>query len=839
METIQSSISLDKAFPLLTVKDGYIISKRGDVTLGWELTMPPRYSLTQSDYDDMLSNFASAVKVLPQWTLVHRQDIYTYDSYVPEQGKGFLGDSYEKHFDSRRFLCHNAYLYLTFAGKASALKPSASSGLLSAIRTFAKAPDKASLNAFRQGSSDFLSVLTSSGRISARPLSDEDLLGEGTNPGILQSYLMLGSRDLMLSNIELSRDSLSLGGKTALAFAVSETDPLPSNLSSTLRSDALCTPVSELHLSFGAQIGSELDCEHCVNHYILTCNQTSVMQSLDRKKRRMTSMSRNAENRVGAEEIGEYITAVQTDSLTSVRSHLNVIVWDKTQNAIELKGKVSAALSTLGISGVQETCDMPILWYAGVPGAGCEIGEDNLMLMELRSALALGIYESYETGMQGGKFKLCDRSRHIPLTLDFQEGAMKDALIGNMNAFILGASGTGKSFSTNTILRNLYDSGEVLFVIDAGDSYQGLCSVINEKSGGRDGFYYSWDREKPLSFNPFLGCESWLDTDGNLNLDNTSVNFFLSFLKTCWSPKGGWTSDSTTILCQILSDFLKGALQHSDRQLILDDFYEFVVQKVAHEVIKEQYKVGALSVGLDRFDIIAFGLALQPYSAKGSYGFLLNDRNPKDLLSSRFTVFEVDQLSQADQKFYSLCILCIMNAFDVKMRSLSGTKVMVIEEAWKAIANETMAPYLAGLWKTARKFRTSAVVVTQQISDILSSEVIRDTILKNSDVRILLDQSGNQNRFDEIGDLLGLSPHERSLVLSINKSLDPSLRYKELFITLGGKRSGVYAVEVSPEEVIAYESDKIKKQPFLSLSEDLGSPVAAIRKLSTSKLDKR
>ena len=176
-----------------------------------------------------------------------------------------------------------------------------------------------------------------------------------------------------------------------------------------------------------------------------------------------------------------------------------------------------------------------------------------------------------------------------------------------------------------------------------------------------------------------------------------------------------------------------------------------------------------------------------------------------------------------------------MNAFDVKMRSLQGTKVMVIEEAWKAIANETMAPYLAGLWKTARKFRTSAVVVTQQISDILSSEVIRDTILKNSDVRILLDQSGNQNRFDEIGDLLGLSPHERSLVLSINRSLDPSLRYKELFITLGGKRSGVYAVEVSPQEAVAYESDKMKKKPFLELCEATLSPVEAIRQIVSKK----
>lgn len=833
MQTSQNYSILESIFPLLKVLDGVIISKRGDVTIGWELTLPHKYSLTSAQYDDMLSCFASAIKVLPPWTLIHRQDIYTYESYRGEYRHGFLGKSYEAHFEGRRHLVHRAFLYLTFTGRSSALKPTASCGIFG-IKGFSKMPDANTLEGFRQGSADFLSVLTSGGKISARPLTDTDLLGDEKTPGLLQYYLMLGSRDLITSNIDVGRDRVKLYGKTAIAFSISETDPLPGSISSTLRTDSLSTPVSDLSLGFGSQLGSELDCEHIVNHYILTCNQTAVMQSLDRKRRRMTSMSRNAENRVGAEEIQEFMNTVQTKGLTSVRSHLNLIVWGKDNEVTDLKGKVSAALSPLGITGLQNTCDMPVLWYSGIPGAGCELGEDNLMLMELKSALALGIYETFETGISGGKFKLCDRFRHIPLSLDFQERAMSEGLIGNLNAFILGASGTGKSFSTNCILRNLYDSGEILFVIDAGDSYQGLCSVIREESGGKDGFYYSWDRKHPLSFNPFLGCEDWLDEQGNLNLDNTSVNFFLSFLKTCWIPRNGWTSDTTTILCQMLSDFLAREIKRNE-QLILDDFYQYIVKVITPDITEGNYHVGELLVGPERFDVTAFALALQPYSEDGSYGFLLNDRHPKDLLSSRFTVFEVDQLSQADPKFYSLCILCIMNAFDVKMRSLQGTKVMVIEEAWKAIANETMAPYLAGLWKTARKFRTSAVVVTQQISDILSSEVIRDTILKNSDVRILLDQSGNQNRFDEIGDLLGLSPHERSLVLSINRSLDPSLRYKELFITLGGKRSGVYAVEVSPQEAVAYESDKMKKKPFLELCEATLSPVEAIRQIVSKK----
>ncbi len=175
-----------------------------------------------------------------------------------------------------------------------------------------------------------------------------------------------------------------------------------------------------------------------------------------------------------------------------------------------------------------------------------------------------------------------------------------------------------------------------------------------------------------------------------------------------------------------------------------------------------------------------------------------------------------------------------MNSFDAKMRGSSGFKVMVIEEAWKAISNETMAPYLAGLWKTARKFMTSAVVVTQQISDIMSSSVIRDSILQNSSVRILLDQSNNQNNFSQLAELLGLTDRQRNLILSMNRNNNPAYRYREVFIALGEKRAGVYATEVSPQEALAFESNKVKKAPLLELSRQIGT-IEAIKQLSGGK----
>lgn len=458
------------------------------------------------------------------------------------------------------------------------------------------------------------------------------------------------------------------------------------------------------------------------------------------------------------------------------------------------------------------------------------------MIMELESALCMGIYDTFEKDMKGGLFKICDRIRNIPLTIDVQKLARDRGYIDNYNAFVLGPSGTGKSFFMNYYLRNCYDAGEELFIIDVGDSYEGLCEIIREESGGKDGIYHSWDTDHPFSFNPFLGYEDWLGADGtSLKMDSNGATFFLSFVQTLWAPEGGWTSSTTPVLRQTVVDFLNMVKENFltvDKKPIFDDYYKFLKVAVSPAIENGTYIVGDEPVGMNTFNVKDFRLSLIPYAKGGEFAFLLNDPNPKDLFASRFTVFEVDMLSQVeDKKFYSLCVLCIMNAFDTKMRKSKNFKIMVIEEAWKAIANETMAPYLKGLWKTARKFQTSALVVTQDIADITSSDVIKDAILNNSAIKFLLNQTSNQNNFGQLTELLGLGPKEKNLILSMDRANNQSYRYREVFIKWNN-RSGVYATEASPQEALAYESDKVKKQPVHSLAAKCGSLREAITQMT-------
>lgn len=825
MEIKSKSVSFDKYLPILTIQDGVVVSKRGELTVGWEVSLPPLCAMTEDGYEDLLEALSSAVRALGPSYIVHRQDIYLKDSYKAQRLEGFLSGSYERHFSDREHLVHRQYLYLTLALKDAPNRSISSSGAfgISIPKGEFLAKDLATL---LSKASEFASVMSSRGGYTLSRLDDTQLAA------IVFDHSRIYSRDNIYSDIERGTDRVKCGPRTLWAYSISESRSLPTILSPSQRADSLSSSSSEIHLSTSAAIGPLLECEHMVNTYIFTLNQGDTMREMGGRKRRMTSMGQNPENRIAADELEEFADQAHKESLTCVKAHTNILVWGDEHQEQELRSRISSALSGMNILCVQNTSDTHVLWYSAYPGAAGEISGDNLMTRELKNFLCLGINETYDEGIPGGAMKMCDRFRNIPIRIDIQEAAYKAGLIDNYNAFILGGSGTGKSFFTNYFVRSCYDAGETVFIIDVGDSYEGLCSVIREESNGKDGIYHTWDKDNPITFDAFLGIGDWVDDAGRLQQDSDGVNFLLSFLQTLWTPKGGWNADSANILKQMVRDFVLSRRAIPEKP-IFNDLRQYVITEVAPQVHSASgYICDSVQVTKERFDIDGLILAMGDYAEGGAFGFLLNDRNPRDLFSSRFTVFEVDKLSGInDSKFYSLCILCIMNSFNAKMRSTPGMKVMVIEEAWKAIANETMSGYLAGLWKTARKFQTSAVVVTQQVSDIMSSQVIRDTILQNSSVRILLDQSNNRNSFSQLQELLGLTDHQRDIILSMNRLHRDGLKYREVFIALGDKKYGVYATEVSPEEAVCYESNKERKKPFLELSQRLGS-IGAIRKLT-------
>lgn len=856
---------LDEVFPLMGMKDDIIYSKRGELTIGWELTLPVAYTLSESDYDSLVNSFYSAIKLLPVWCILHKQDVYTYEEYRGggQESRGFLEECYDRHFEGRRYLVHHCYLYLTQSKKGCCIRENRSSGFFG-IKFSSDLPKRNDIFQFANKAEEFISVLKGSGKIGARRLTREEMVGNHESMGQIYSYLTLGGKGNVLSDVKVSPENVIVDDKKMSLFSISEAEYLPQEISSINRVDQLSTDKTDVFLSYGAALGVLLDCEHCVNQYIIIPQQDALKTELDNKRKKDVSMSKSGDNAVCAEEIQTFLDDSATKSLIGVYSHYNIQAWGREEDELKIRGKVSAALASMGVLAVRDIYDTPVLWYSGLPGAATEMGKDNYMIMELCSALCLGNYETFDKDVEGGMFRVCDRMRNVPLRIDTQKVAYEKGWITNYNCFLLGPSGSGKSYFSNYYLQNCYASGESVFIIDIGDSYEVQTQLINEESGGKDGFYFSWDESHPLTFNPFPGFEEWLTEEGNLNQDSFGLNYFTSLIMTMWKPAGGWTIQKSNILSDWIKEFVKEMHRRGVAQPVFNDFYDYVdcdiqervncrellvnsksecystrtcVDPATGETKEEKvllgYWLGNVRITPEDINVHDFLVALQSYSSSGKYSFLLNDRDPKDLFSNRWTVFELDKLAgHSDKLFYSICVFCIVNSFDCMMRQKGGFKILAIDEAWQAISNETMAPYLKMLWKVARKFSTSAMVITQQLTDITSSEVIKDAILKNSEVKILLDQSGDLNNFEVTMEALGLSLIDKNMIMSVNKDINPKYRYKMAWIGLGGRKSYVVATETSWQQAIAFESDKIKKRPIKELAEKMGSMLAAIKKIT-------
>lgn len=839
----------DQRFPLMGIKDDVLINKRGELTVGWELELAPAYTFREEDFTVLNEAMISAVRNLPAWCVIHRQDMYRYDRYVPRQEKTFLASSYEKHFGGRRYLVHKSRLFLTFSSRAAVHAKGSDSGLLAGFGSKTFHFDREAVEEKFNRAGEFMDTLVGTGLVSARRLERADYIGTDEAFGIIEESYLLGMQEGLRSDLKLTGENVLYGDTVIFSYHLGEARKITATeFSDSVRVDSLSGTENSVLLSFGAKSGILLANEHIVNHYVVTVPQGAMERELESERKRKVSGAQAAENQVGVEEAGDFMKSMYAGSSMLVLSSLNVVCWCHKDEYSRERSKVGSALQGMGIQVSHNLIDTPQIWYAGIPGAGSELPYDCLMRMEAASAFCMYAWETYTGGDAKGNFRVCDKIRMVPISLAMNCEAF-GKYVTDYNMMVIGSVGSGKSFFMNSYLRNCHDNGYEVFLIDKGGSYEGLTQVINEESGGKEGFYYSWDDNHTISFNPFGELGEWVDGNGTLDVQNLDVIYVTCFLQTLWSPRGGWTSEDSPILSAFLRDF---AVKYGGKEgVIFQDFIDFMVDDVMPRILRRDfspdedpdktkgYYVNRIQKTERDIDIKKFCTALEPYGEHGSYGQLLNDRSPRDMFSSVWTVCEISRLaddnSDSGRMFYALCVLSMMNAFMRKMRqNTTKFKFLVLEEAWMVVANPTMAPFIKMCWKEGRKYNVSNVVVTQDIGDLVATEgvvdsvssVIKDAIIANTSTRVLLDQKAALSSFPKLSSMLKLTPSEQALVLSVGKSLDPRFFYREAFISRG-RYGSVYAVEVSEEEALVFESNKETKAPLLRLALDRGSMCVA------------
>lgn len=543
----------------------------------------------------------------------------------------------------------------------------------------------------------------------------------------------------------------------------------------------------------------------------------------------MHSLSRySRSNQINKEWVDEYLNEAHSFGLTSVRCHCNVMAWsDDREELKRIRNEVGSQLAQMECKPRHNTVDTPTLFWAAIPGNAADFPAEESFYTFIEQAVCFFTEETnYRNSPSPFGIKLVDRLTGKPLHLDISDLPMKKGIITNRNKFVLGPSGSGKSFFMNHLVRQYYEQGTHVVLVDTGNSYQGLCEMINKKTKGDDGIYFTYTEEKPISFNPFYTDDFVYDVEKKDSIKTLLLTLWKSEDdKITKTESGELGSAVTAYIDRIKAD-------HSITPNF-NTFYEFMRDDYRHELESR-----AIKVGKDDFNIDNFLTTLRQYYSGGRYDFLLNSRENIDLLGKRFIVFEIDAIKE-NRELFPVVTIIIMEAFINKMRRLKGIrKQLIVEEAWKALSSASMSEYLKYLYKTVRKYFGEAIVVTQEVDDIISSPVVKEAIINNSDCKILLDQRKYMNKFDAIQDLLGLTDKERGQILSINMANNPSRLYKEVWIGLGGTQSAVYATEVSEEEYLTFTTEETEKMEVLALAEKLGSIEPAIKQLADKKRSK-
>ncbi|WP_313236984.1 TraG family conjugative transposon ATPase [Sphingobacterium multivorum] len=780
---------LEEILPIMEIQHDCIISKQGDVTVVFKAELPEIFTLSDQEYEAFHQAWVKSLKVLPKYCVMHKQDWFLdsrYKANFEAEDTSFLSRSSERFFNERPYLDHSCYIMLT---KKPAGRKAASS-LFSNLLRKSIVPDEMlkpqMLQDFLDSVGQFKRIMEDSGFVTMRRLRDSELGSQSRKIGLIERYCFLSGKNdgFLMGDISFDGE-LRAGSKHFQLYTLGDAGDLPPLCGSRINYDRYSTDRTKFSVGFASTLGQLLSCDHIYNQYIFIEDAQKTIQKLESKRLRLQSLSAySRENMIARDSTNDFLNEAISQQRLPVKAHFNVLVWTEDREQLkDLKNMVSSGLAQMDAVAKQETVGAPQIFWAGIPGNAADFPmNDSFDTFAEQAACFLNQETGYRTSLSPMGIRLGDRLTGKPVHVDISDEPIKIGICTNRNKFILGPSGSGKSFFTNHMVRSYYEQGTHIVLVDVGHSYKGLCDMVN-------GYYFTYSEDNPIRFNPFfIGQGDSLDTEKKESIK--------TLLLALWKKDDEEFKRSEYVaLSNAIGSYYALLEINSSLFPCFDTFYEFLrdhyVEVLKGDRVKEK-----------DFDIDNFLYVLRPYYSGGEFDYLLNATENLNLLQERFIVFELDQIKDHPILFPVVTII-IMEVFINKMRKMKGIRKMIlIEEAWKALMKEGFAEYIKYLFKTVRKFFGEAIVVTQEVEDIISSPVVKQAIINNSDCKILLDQSKYQNKFDAIQELLGLTEKEKALVLSVNKANDPTKKYKEVFISLGGMLSKVYRTEVSPEEYL-------------------------------------
>ena len=804
---------------------GVLYTKSGEYSAILRMENPvQKYSANIDSYYEFTNLFTAIGQTLGEGYAIHKQDVISRKEFKNEDGNKheFLSESYFRYFKGRVYTDSATYITITQESKKSRL-----------------------LSFDNKKWRDFLVKI----RKVQDQLKDAGIAAKFLNKQEASEYIdrffamNFKNKVVSMSNFKVDEESIDMGDKRCKVYSLVDVDC--ANLPAAIRP---FTNIEVNNTSMPVDLVSLVDnipgAEVVVyNQIVYMPNQKRELALLDKKKNRHASMP-NPSNQMAVEDIKRVQEVVARENKQLVYTHYNLVVAVSPDTDLQkCTNHLENSFGRMGIHISKRAYNQLELFVNSFPGNCYGMSDEYDRFLTLGDAASCLMYKEKIQHSEDTPLKIYYTDRQgVPVAIDITGKEGRNKLTDNSNFFCLGPSGSGKSFHMNSVVRQLWEQNTDVVMVDTGNSYEGLCEYV----GGK---YISYTEEKPITMNPFrinreeLNVEKtgflknlvlliWKGSQGTVSKteDRLIDQVITEYYDTYFNGFTGFTPPQREDLRKsLLIDDRNRPRQNADESeaqrderlertinqieqrrkelnvesLSFNTFYEFSVQRIP-DICSEN--------SISGIDISTYRYMMKDFYRGGNHDKTLNENMDSSLFDETFIVFEIDAIKD-DPLLFPIVTLIIMDVFLQKMRIKKNRKVLVIEEAWKAIASPLMAEYIKYLYKTARKFWASVGVVTQEIQDIIGSEIVKEAIINNSDVVMLLDQSKFKERFDTIKAILGLTDVDCKKIFTINRLENKEGRsfFREVFIRRGST-SNVYGVEEPHECYMTYTTERAEKE---------------------------
>ena len=803
---------------------GVLYTKTGEYSAVLKIENPvQKYSADIDSYYDFTHLFSALAQTLGEGYALHKQDIFVRKQFAnePEHNQEFLSASYFRYFNGRPYTDSLCYLTITQEAKKSRLFSYDSKKWRDFLVKIYKVRD----------------LLRDSG-------VQVKFLNKAEASEYVDRYFAMNFKDrtVSMTNVKADDETVSMGDKRCKVYSLVDVDcaALPSLIRPYTNIEVNNT---EMPVDLVSVVDNIPNAETVVyNQIIFLPSQKRELALLDKKKNRHASIP-NPSNQMAVEDIKQVQDVIARESKLLVYTHFNMVVGVPADTDLQkCTNHLENAFGRMGIHISKRAYNQLELFVSSFPGNCYSLNEEYDRFLTLSDAAVCLMYKERVQHSEETPLKVYYTDRQgVPVAIDITGKEGKNKLTDNSNFFCLGPSGSGKSFHMNSVVRQLHEQGTDVVMVDTGNSYEGLCEYF----GGK---YISYTEERPITMNPFrinreeMNVEKtgflknlvlliWKGTQGTVTKteDRLIEHVITEYYDAYFNGFEGFTPQQREDLRKslVIDDRNSSEKRHeSEREravriegiideiegrrkelkveeLSFNSFYEYSVQRIP-DICEENRITG--------IDLSTYRYMMKDFYLGGNHEKTLNENMDSSLFDETFVVFEIDSIKD-DPLLFPLVTLIIMDVFLQKMRIKKNRKVLVIEEAWKAIASPLMAEYIKFMYKTARKFWASVGVVTQEIQDIIGSEIVKEAIINNSDVVMLLDQSKFKERFDTIKTILGLTDVDCKKIFTINRLENKEGRsfFREVFIRRG-TTSGVYGVEEPRECYMTYTTERAEKE---------------------------